>query len=415
MAAMDASDLPHLQVLDFPSAPRSLRVALVTETYPPEINGVALTLERLVQGLQVRGHDLQVVRPRQNHLAEAQAQQGLEQVLMRSFPIPKYPQMRFGLPAKSALLRLWSLRRPDLVHIATEGPLGWSALQAANKLKLPVSTDFHTNFHAYSRHYGAGWLQKPIAAYLRKFHNAAHCTLVPTLQLQRELQALGFERLRVVGRGVDTQRFHPAHRSAALRASWGVQPEDCVALFVSRVAAEKNLDLLVQAFRAMQELQPRCKLVVVGDGPQREHLQALCPNALLVGMRTGSDLSAHYASADVFLFPSQTETYGNVVPEAMASGLALLAYEYAAAAELVTHEHNGWLAPFGDAQAFLRGARILAAQAERVQQLRQAARQRAEALDWGQVAQDTETLWMQLLHEHAAGTQKLAKGWLSWG
>jgi len=411
---MDASDLPHLHVLDFPNAPRSLRVALVSETYLPEINGVALTLERLVQGLQARGHDLQVVRPRQNHHAEAQAQQGLEQVLMRSLPIPKYPQMRFGLPAKSALLRLWSLRRPDLVHIATEGPLGWSALQAANKLKLPVSTDFHTNFHAYTRHYGAGWLQKPIAAYLRKFHNAAYCTLVPTLQLQRELEALGFERLRVVGRGVDTQRFHPAHRSAALRASWGVQPDDCVALFVSRIAAEKNLDLLVQAYRAMQELQPRCKLVVVGDGPQREHLQALCPHALLAGLRTGSDLSAHYASADVFLFPSQTETYGNVVPEAMASGLALLAYDCAAAAELVAHEHNGWLAPFGDAQAFLRGARILALQPERVQALRLAARQRAEALDWAQVAQDTETLWMQMLREHATGTQKLAQGWLSW-
>jgi len=407
---MDASDLPPLHIVDFPGAPRSLRVALLTETYPPEINGVALTLEQMVLGLQARQHDLQVVRPRQDRRDLPDSRQGLEQVLMRGFAMPIYPQLRVGLPAKSALVRLWSMRRPDLVHIATEGPLGWSALQAARKLKLPVSTDFHTNFHAYSRHYGAGWLQKPIAAYLRKFHNAAHCTLVPTLQLKRELQTLGFERLLVLGRGVDTQRFHPAQRSAELRASWGVGPDDCVALFVSRVAAEKNLDLLVRAHAAMQELQPRCKLVVVGDGPQREHLQALCPNALLAGMRTGADLYAHYASADVFLFPSQTETYGNVVPEAMASGLAVLAYDYAAAAELISHEQNGWLAPFGDAPAFLRGARILATQPERVQALRQAARQRTEALEWGQIAQQTEAIWMQMLRAHAAGNLNLALG-----
>jgi len=401
---MDASDHPHLHVVDFLSAPRSLRVALVTETYPPEINGVALTMERLVQGLQARQHDLQVVRPRQYRSDSALEQQGLEQVLMHSLPIPKYPQMRFGLPAKSALLRLWSLRRPDLVHIATEGPLGWSALQAARKLKLPVSTDFHTNFHAYSRHYGVGWLQKPIAAYLRKFHNSADCTLVPTAELQAQLQALGFERLLVVGRGVDTQRFHPAKRSAALRAQWGVGERDCVALFVSRLAAEKNLALLAQAHAAMQQVQPGCKLVVVGDGPARGQLQALAPAALLCGMQTGDELATHYASADVFLFPSQTETYGNVIPEAMASGLAVLAYDYAAPAELIDSGHNGVRVPFGDATAFVEQARQLAAQPERVQALRLAARERAKALDWGQIAQQTESLWLQMVGSGPGGS-----------
>ena len=131
MGGMNALDPFPLLIDDFPRTPRSLRVALVSETYPPEINGVALTMERLVLGLQARQHDLQVVRPRQARSEQPAAQTGLEQVLMRSLPIPNYPQIRFGLPAKSALLRLWSLRRPDLVHIATEGPLGWSALQAA--------------------------------------------------------------------------------------------------------------------------------------------------------------------------------------------------------------------------------------------------------------------------------------------
>jgi glycosyltransferase involved in cell wall biosynthesis len=402
MAAIDHGDMNApdpfpLLIDDFPRTPRSLRVALVSETYPPEINGVALTMERLVLGLQARQHDLQVVRPRQARSEQPAAQTGLEQVLMRSLPIPNYPQIRFGLPAKSALLRLWSLRRPDLVHIATEGPLGWSALQAARKLKLPVSTDFHTNFHAYSHHYGVGWLQKPIAAYLRKFHNTADCTLVPTVELQTQLQALGFERLLVIGRGVDTQRFHPAKRSAALRAQWGVGERDCVALFVSRLAPEKNLVLLAQAHAAMQQVQPGCKLVVVGDGPARGQLQALAPAALLCGMQTGDELATHYASADVFLFPSQTETYGNVIPEAMASGLAVLAYDYAAPAELIDSGHHGLLAPFGDAAAFIEQARQLAAQPVRAEALRRAARERAQTLDWGQIAQQFESLWLRMV------------------
>jgi len=175
-------------------------------------------------------------------------------------------------------------------------------------------------------------------------------------------------------------------------------------LFVSRLAAEKNLNLLAQAFAAMQQVQPRCKLVLVGDGPERAHVQALCPQAVVCGMRTGTDLAQHYASADVFLFPSQTETYGNVIPEAMASGLAVLAYDYAAPAELIAHQQSGLLAPFGDSARFIEQARQLAAQPELVQALRRAARARTEALDWGQIVQQTEYLWLQMLKE-SAGTR----------
>lgn len=412
---MNAPETSTLLIDDFAAMPRSLRVALVSETYPPEVNGVAMTLERQVNGLRARGHDLQIVRSRHSRSEQQpRAEDGLEQVLMRSLPIPTYPQVRFGLPAKSALVRLWSLRRPDLVHVATEGPLGWSALHAARKLKLPLCTDFHTNFHAYSRHYGVGWLQKPIAAYLRKFHNAADCTLVPTSSLKHELEALGFERLLVVGRGVDTQRFHPRQRRAELRATWGAAEGDCVALFVSRLAPEKNLALLAQTFAAMQQVQPNAKLVVVGDGPERAHLQALCPQAILCGMRTGDDLAQHYASADVFVFPSQTETYGNVIPEAMSSGLAVLAYEYASAAELIRHQDNGLLARFGDSAGFIALAQQLVRTPEQVAAMRVAARARTEALDWSQIVLQTETLWMNMVRDHAAGQDAVARGWPRW-
>lgn len=298
-----------LLVEHLPVASPSLRVAVVTETYPPEVNGVALTLQQLVQRLQARNHQIRLVRPRQPaHDGPWDAAAGMEraELLVRSLPIPNYPQLRMGLPMKRALVARWTRHRPDLVHVATEGPLGWSAVQAARKLRLPVSTDFRTNFHAYSQHYGMGWLRKPIAAYLRRFHNHADCTMVPSADLKDELAAQGFERLLQVGRGIDTHRFDPARRSAALRHTWGVSDDQPVLLWVGRLAREKNPELFVRCWTAMRMARPELKLVVVGDGPAREQLAQACPDAVMAGARHGEDLAVHYASADLFVFPSVT-------------------------------------------------------------------------------------------------------------
>lgn len=383
--------------------PHPLRLAVVTETYPPEVNGVAMTVARLVQGLAGRGHSLQLVRPRQ-HAAEhadaaaAGSPPGLQQLLLPGLPIPRYPQLKMGLPARRALLRSWTAQRPDLVHLATEGPLGWSALQAARQLRLPVTTDFRTNFHAYSRHYGIGWLRVPILAYLRRFHNDAQGTMVPTEALRCELVAEGFRDVAVVARGVDAQQFSPERRSAALRATWGAGPDTLVVACVGRLAPEKNLGLLLQAFEAMRRQRPDSRLLLVGDGPARRELQALCPQALFAGNRSGADLAAHYASADAFVFPSVTETFGNVTPEAMASGLPVLAYGYAAAARLIRHGENGLLVPLHDAGAFVAQAAQLAADIGRARALGRAARQTALAQQWDAVVGQVEALMRAALH-----------------
>lgn len=380
---------------DLPAARPSLRLAVVTETYPPEVNGVAMTVARLVEGLRESGHNLQLIRPRQHQAELARATENgkrFDEVLMRGLPIPRYPQLKLGLPARRALLQRWRLQRPDLVHIATEGPLGWSALQAALQLKLPVTSDFRTNFQAYSRHYGVGWLHRPILAYLRKFHNRTLCTMVPTEALQRDLQAQGFNGVKVVARGVDTQQFSPAHRSAALRASWGAGPGTWVVACVGRLAPEKNLGLLVQAFDAMRQCRPDSLLLLVGDGPARRELQALCPQALFAGSRSGADLAAHYASADAFVFPSMTETFGNVTPEAMASGLPVLAYDYAAAARLICHGENGLLVPLRDSAAFVEQALRLARDPVQARLWGQAARQTAMSQPWAGVIAQVEAL-----------------------
>jgi glycosyltransferase involved in cell wall biosynthesis len=282
------------------------------------------------------------------------------------------------------------------VHIVTEGPLGWSALQAARKLKLPVCSDFRTNFHAYSRHYGIGWLKKPIAAYLRKFHNLTMCTMVPTEAMKKELFDLGFRDLKVVSRGVDTGLFDPARRSEALRESWGAKPDDPVAIHVGRLAPEKNLADAIAAYEAMRQRVPGAKLVLVGDGPQRALLQARCPEAIFAGMRVGEELACYFASGDIFLFPSLTETYGNVTVEAMASGLAVVAYKYAAASEHIEQGRNGMLAAFAEPAEFVAAAEELVGDRARFRDMGTRARLTAEKLDWDRVVQQLESVFMSV-------------------
>lgn len=368
-----------------PVSSMQLRVAVVTETYPPEINGVAMTSGRLVEGLLQRGAHVQLIRPRQGEADQAACHPYFEEVLARGVPIPRYGNLKMGLPARRALVGHWTLRRPDVVHLVTEGPLGWSALTAARKLRLPVVSDFHTNFHSYSRHYGVGWLHKPIAAYLRGFHNRTDATLVPTHAMQRELVAQGYKRVSVVSRGVDIELFGPGRRSSSLREQWGVCHEGFAVLYVGRLAPEKNLDLAVRAFEAVRARHPAAKLVLVGDGPTRHALQAKHPQYVFAGMRTGEDLAAHYASGDILLFPSLTETFGNVTLEALASGLGVVAFDYAAAAELIRHGDNGLLAPLGDADAFVAAARSLAEDSTRLATLRGRAKESVELLGWDHI------------------------------
>jgi len=357
-----------------------LRIALVTETWPPEVNGVALTVARLARGLLARGHRLQLFRPRRGR-DDIPREAGMEEHLLPGLPIPRYSELRMGLPARSRLLRLWREARPDVVHIATEGPLGWSALRAAHELGIPVSAEFRTNFDMYSGHYGIGWLQPLVTRYLRWFHNSAGVTMVPTDGMCRELHALGFERLQVVGRGVDTVRFDPRYRCEDLRVQWGVSTDAPVLMCVGRLAAEKNLDVLIAAWRDVKVRAPEARLVLVGDGPLRGDLMHRCPDVIFAGQRTGEDLARHYASADLFVFPSLSETWGNVVTEAMASGLPVIAWDRAAAAELVRSGENGVRVRCGDVEGF--HAAVLQAVADPVGLRRQGQAARALSLELG--------------------------------
>jgi glycosyltransferase involved in cell wall biosynthesis len=288
-------------------------------------------------------------------------------------------------------------RRPDVVHIASEGPLGVSALSVCRALEIPVSTSFHTNFHSYGAYYGLGGLRHLALWHLRRFHNRAACTLVPTAQTRARLHAEGFHNLIVLPRGIDTELFSPSRRSQALRRAWGAGLEDLVVLHVGRLAPEKNLPLAVRAFGRLRETAPRARFVLVGEGPERASLERQHPDFVFAGLRRGEDLAAHYASADVFLFPSLTETFGNVTLEAMASGLAVVAFDDAAAHEHVRDGESGLVVPRGRAMEFETAAVRLAGEPALRRRLGESAARAVARVSWDSVGAAFEAILLEVV------------------
>ncbi|WP_282297445.1 glycosyltransferase family 1 protein [Stenotrophomonas sp. PS02289] len=313
-----------------------MRYAIVTETYPPEVNGVALTVQGLEMGLREAGHQVDLVRPRQGDEADDGGA-----LLVSGAGLPRYPGLRFGLPAPKRLSRQWQQHRPDAIYIATEGPLGWSALRTARRLGIPVATGFHTRFDEYLPDYGVAWLQAAAMRWMRRFHNQADATLVPTQELQQFLAGQGFERVRLLARAVDSTQFDPQRRDPALREEWGIDGSGFAAIYVGRIAPEKNLGLAVKAFRKLQQVRPKARFVFVGDGPSREKLAHENPDFIFCGVQRGEALARHFASGDLFLFASRSETFGNVTLEAMASGVATVAFDYGAAREYLRNDESG--------------------------------------------------------------------------
>ena len=374
-----------------------MRIGIVSETYPPEINGVALTVHNLAAGLAARGHSIDLIRPRQQqpHTDEP----GIDVLSVRGGALPRYPGLRFGLPAGRTLRQHWAEQRPDAIYVATEGPLGWSAMRAAKHMGIPLSSGFHTRFDSYADHYGVGLLTPLVRGYLRRFHRRAGATLVPTEALASELRAMGVDKARLLRRAVDTQQFHPRYRDEALRARWGVDASTPVVLYVGRIAAEKNLALAVQTFRAIRQRVPKARYVWVGDGPERSALQSANPDFIFTGIQRGEALAKHYASADLFPFASLSETFGNVILEALAAGLPVVAYAEGAAREHLIDGINGYCIESGNAAAFTEATVRLASNPALIRHMGRAAHEGMSDLSPDAVIRDFETLLRNLAEE----------------
>jgi len=362
-----------------------VKLALVTETFPPEINGVAMTFGVIASELARRGHSVAVYRPWRRDLPDEGAHPAYRQVPMAGLPIPGYPLLRMGLPSGRRLRRLWSEDRPDLVHAATEGPLGVSAIKAARSLGIAVTSSFHTNFHAYARHYRISPLRSVALRWLRYVHNLTQRTFAPTPELCAELSGLGFRNLSVLSRGVDTRQFRPERRSSALRNDWKAAPGDPVVIHVGRMAAEKNYPLLFRVYAAMRKANPACRFVLAGEGPLKRTLMRENPDCVFAGFFPRDEIGRHYASADIYIHASLTETFGNVLTEAMASGLGVAGFDYAAARIFVRDGENGLTARCDEPDALIAAGVRLAADPALRNRLRIGARAAVMSQSWENV------------------------------
>lgn len=425
-------------------AANRLRIAIVTETYLPEVNGVTRSLDRMVTGIRQKGHDVSVFRPVQESdganavtvavdslsglgydtwelkrglrwigqklknlgrrvRKQQPAQEGgqLTHHLSAGLRMPFYREVQVGLASPHFFRARFKKERPDLVHIVTEGPLGFNALLAARSCGIPVISDYRTHFDQYFHYYGMATLGKWVSWYLRTFHNLTRQTLVPTQSMKQELTEKGFKRVSVISRGVDTDMYSPAHRCGELRNRYGIGDDDLVVLYAGRLAPEKNIDLAIKSFREMKRVREDARMILVGDGPERARLEREHPDLIFTGFLSGDNLSAHYASSDVFLFPSLTDTFGNVVTEAAASGLAVVSYDRGAARELLEHGYNAWIAREESDGSFLEASRDLAELSRKSPQalinLRRNARELATSVSWDSVVSRLEGMYYESL------------------
>jgi glycosyltransferase involved in cell wall biosynthesis len=357
-----------------------MRVTIVTETYFPQVNGVSRTLGELVRFLKKRDDRVQLIHP-----DYGEAVDGDQSHTVRSLVMPFYKELLLPLPPFGSVQKAIDSFRPDVLHIATEATLGLGILRFALKRRLAIVSSFHTNFDQYSNHYRVGWARGAIWRYLRWFHNRTRETYVPSETTIRDLEQFGFRRLVLWKRGVDSDLFRPDRPGRfEVRRTQGFAPDDVVISYVSRIAREKNVEYLAEAFAIVAAKRPQVRVMMVGDGPARAALEARVGSfTRFAGYRCGEDLADHYAASDIFAFSSLTETFGNVVLEAMSSGLPVVALRAGGVGETVHSGATGSLIdptepPARLAEALLR----LVDQPDERRRMAAAARTYAVAQSW---------------------------------
>lgn len=366
-----------------PASPARRRVALFTGAYNHIADGVSLTLNRLVSYLESRDTEALIFAPT---IADPPVEHAGILAPVPSIPVPQRAEYRLSLgltPNARSLLRTF---RPHLFHIATPDLLGYQALRFAERAGVPAVASYHTHFSSYLRYYGLGRLEARSWQYLRRFYGRCRHVYVPSQSMADTLRSEGIDKgIRLWTRGVDTHRFNPARRDTAWRRSVGVQDDTPIVSFIGRVVREKGVRIFEEVARSLEEQGVRHQSMVVGDGPALDDLRRQLPRAIFTGRLENGDLARAYASSDVFLFPSDTETFGNVTLEAMASGLPAVCADATGSRTLVAHGETGLLIAPGDIRAFTQAARHLIRSEPERRRMGAAARERARAYEWNAV------------------------------
>jgi glycosyltransferase involved in cell wall biosynthesis len=342
-----------------------VRIALVTDTYIPQVNGVTTVVHRIAQVLAGAGHRVGIVAPRYPRHADGGREGSAEILRIPSIPFPPYPAIRLSLPFRRRVTGFLDTCDPHVIHVATEGPLGVLGRWYARRRDVPLVTSFHTDFPRYARAYGVGVLESAAWRWLIGFHAAARVVQTPGEAIRAVLADRGLTQVTVWGRGVDASYFRPDRRDIAWRRALGAAGRRPIVLHVGRLAAEKNLDVLIAAFAtAHRALGDEAVFVIAGDGPRARRVRRALPWARHLGVLDRSRLAALYASADLCVLPSATETCGLVALEAMASGLPVIAADAGGLRESVAHGRTGFLCAAHDPRRFADAVVLLARDAE---------------------------------------------------
>ncbi len=370
---------------------RGVRLALFTDTYAPQVNGVARTMERLVHAVEARGGAVRVETVEDPHATPQRFERRWS-----SSAFWAYPQLRIAVPRRADVVDGLRTFRPTLLHAATPFGIGLAGRAAARALDVPLVSSYHTSFTEYLRHYGLSALDAVAWPYLRWFHNSGRRTFAPSQLVARELASRDFRDVRVWGRGVDPLRFHPRFRNADARAAMRAREDDIVIAYVGRLAPEKGVHFALEALqRVVAVAGDRVRVAIAGDGPDEARCRAIAPRGTwFAGSLRGEQLSQFYASADLFVFPSTTETFGNVVLEAMASGLPVVAPDVGATLELA-HAESAQLFRAGDVPSLSEAILRLLGDASRRRALREAGLRVAAARSW-------DAVWDGLFAEYLA-------------
>jgi glycosyltransferase involved in cell wall biosynthesis len=358
-----------------------MRIALFSEVYWPMVSGVGVTLDRLVGRLEARGHAVRV------YSADYALPPGVEEraEVHRSTSVPffLYPDVQWAFPRVSEIVQDVACFRPDVIHVATEFALGVAGLKTSRRLGIPLIASAHTDYQKYARKYGVEWAVRAGWHYLRWFYGQARRVLAPSRIYQDYLQSRGVPHTGLWTRGVDSEVFNAKHRSEEYRRAFGVGPNDLLVTYIGRIAKEKDLPQLMQAWQSIVGRNPDARLVLVGQGPlEAEIARSGLAGVHLAGLKRGRELSIAYGSADLFVFPSQTETFGNSLLEAMAAGLPSLAANAGGVLEFARHGVNALLTGSPEAPTLAAGLERLLADAALRGRLRAGGFQTARQRSW---------------------------------
>lgn len=356
------------------------RIALFAGAYNHIEDGVSLTLNRLVKHLEENGASVLVFAPT---CADPPIRHYGTLVAVPSFMAPGRPEYRLSLGLPAEARRRLKAFQPTLFHLATPDFLGYRALRLAKRWNIPVVASFHTHFSSYLKYYKLGAIEDPLWSWGRWFYRRCQQIYVPTESIADMLRQRRIEtEIRIWPRGVDATLFNPAKRSLEWRRGLGIEDDEIVVTFISRLVWEKGVTVYADVIESLMRDGIPHRSMIVGDGPARATLEQKLPNSIFLGYLSGEEIARSYASSDIFVFPSETETFGNVTLEAMASGLPAVCADAAGSNSLVLDGKTGFLAPPKDSEAFAAHVKRLILDEDLRNRLSKAAFEASSSYSW---------------------------------